>query len=554
MTDSKKIILEEYSGKFNFIRKRSEINVSFNRVAFIFFIFFAIFITFSIKIIYLGNSEIKIKKISLNNEFRSNILDRNGNIVAKSVVTKNIGINPKEIIDINKLLINLKLIFPNKNFKKIKNKIDKGNFFYLEKKVSSKKYKQLILLGDKSIKEEQKISRIYPQTNLFSHILGQIDDDNQGISGIEKFYDYELKSSKKPIILSLDANLQYLIREELIKSQEIFRNIGSAAILMNVNNGEILSMLSLPDFDLNKRENITDKKFINRATKAVYELGSVFKTFTLTAALNEELIDIDTLFLNLEKKILCGDSQIREYDEEIPKDLTAQEILIRSGNIGSVRIGQKLGIEKYKSFLNSMGILKKIDFDIEEVGQPIPFKWGKCKLATSSYGHGITTTALQITTGYAIISNGGYKIAPTLIKNELINKKNFHRVLKKGVSKKVNSSLRKVVSSKEGTAGFANIKGYEVGGKTGTAQKSINGRYSKKKINTFVSIFPTSKPKFVLLVLLDEPKVNKEYIYNYRDGSGFKYKGNWRNTAGWTSVEIAGKIIEKIGPILATKY
>ena len=126
--------------------------------------------------------------------------------------------------------------------------------------------------------------------------------------------------------------------------------------------------------------------------------------------------------------------------------------------------------------------------------------------------------------------------------------------MKKGVSEKVNSSLRKVVSSNEGTAGFANIKGYEVGGKTGTAQKSVNGKYSEKKINTFISIFPTSKPKFVLLVLLDEPKVNKEYIYNYRDGSGFKYKGNWRNTAGWTSVEIAGKIIEKIGPILATKY
>ena len=554
MTDNKKIVLEEYSGKFNYIRKKSEIDISFNRVAFIFFVFFAIFITFSIKIIYLGNGEIKLKKISLNNEFRSNILDRNGNILAKSVVTKNIGINPKEIIDINKLLINLKLIFPKKDFNKIKDKIDKGKFFYLEKKVSSKKYKRLILLGDKSIKEEQKISRIYPQRNLFSHILGQIDDDNQGISGIEKFYDYELKSSKKPITLSLDINLQYLIREELIKSKEIFKNIGSAAILMDVDNGEILSMISLPDFDLNKRENITDKKFINRATKAVYELGSVFKTFTFAAALNNELIDINTPFLNLENKISCGDSQIREYDEEIPKDLTAQDILVRSGNIGSVRIGQKLGIEKYKSFLNSIGILQKIDFDIEEVGQPIPFQWGKCKLATSSYGHGITTTALQISTGYAIISNGGYKISPTLIKNELVDKKNFHKILKKGVSEKVNSSLRKVVSSKEGTAGFANIKGYEVGGKTGTAQKSVNGKYSEKKINTFISIFPTSKPKFVLLVLLDEPKVNKEYIYNYRDGSGFKYKGNWRNTAGWTSVEIAGKIIEKIGPILATKY
>ena len=389
---------------------------------------------------------------------------------------------------------------------------------------------------------------------MFSHIIGQIDDENNGISGLEKFYDYELKTQKEPLRLTIDTDIQFLIRQELIKFQEIFKTIGSTSILMDVNNGEIISMVSLPDFDLNKRQNIKDKNYINRATKGVYELGSVFKTFTLAAGINEKEVEPDTLFKDLPKNITCAGRRIREYDNEIPTELTAEDILIRSGNIGSVRIAQKIGIDKFKSFLEKIGVLNKIDFDIEEVGQPLPFKWGKCKLATTSFGHGITTTPLQLAKGYSIITNGGYYIKPTLIKQNILQKETKNKILNDGVSKKINPILRKIVSTKEGTAGFANIKGYQVGGKTGTAQKTIGGVYSKKKINTFAAIFPISKPQYVLIVLLDETEPNKEYIYNYKDGSGWKYKGTAFNTAGWTSVEVAGKIIEKIGPILATKY
>ena len=550
-----KLIWEEYSGDFRFKKINRDININFNRVAFIYFVFIIIFIIFALKLTYLGNKTFVFKNNpKFTSDFRSTILDRNNVIIAKSVITKNIGINPKQVIDKQKLLLNLKLIFPDKDYNLISSKLDKGKFFYLEKKISQKKYKQLFLLGDKSIIEERKITRIYPQKNLFSHIIGQIDDDNLGISGIEKYYDYELKTSKQPLKLSLDTSIQYLIREELISFKEIFKFTGGSSILMNIDNGEIISMVSLPDFDLNQRNQINDKVFINRATKAVYELGSVFKTFTFAAALNEKIIKSNTKFNDLDKQIRCAGNIIREYDEEIPQSLTAEEILVRSGNIGSVRIGQKIGIENYKNFLKKLGILDPIEFDIHEVGKPLNLKWGKCKLATTSFGHGISTTALHITRAYAIISNGGYKIRPTLIKDEKKNKADYQRILDDGVSEKVNKALRKVVYSKYGTAGFANVSGYDVGGKTGTAQKSVDGKYSNQKVNTFVSIFPSSNPKFVLLVLLDEPKTNKDYIYNYRDGSGFKYKGNWRNTAGWTSVEVAGKIIEKIGPILATKY
>ena len=546
------LLIEEYDSQFSY-QKKSNLNISFNRIAFIFFVFVILSIIFSTKTLFLGSLKKEIKKNIIESEFRSSIVDRNGNLIAKSIITSNVGIDPKLVIDKDKLLLNLKLIFPNKTsseFKKIKKNLNNKKFFYIQKKISQDQLDELIYLGDKSIRTEQKISRIYPQENLFSHIVGQIDDDNKGISGIEKSFDKELKKNNLPLKLTVDTDLQYLIRQELKKYEEIFQSLGSAAILMDINSGDIISLVSLPDFNLNKREEISDINFINRATKGVYEFGSVFKTFTLAAAFDEKIIEPQTEFVDLPKSLTCAGFPIREYDNKIPSNLTAEQILVRSGNIGSVRIGQKVGEEKFKLFLSKIGILDEINFDIEEVGKPIKFNWGKCPLATASFGHGITTTLLQLAKAYSIIVNGGYNIKPGLIKKE----RKKEKVLNDEVSKKILPILRKIVTTKEGTASLANVNGYEVGGKTGTAQKSIAGSYSKKKLNTFVSIFPTSKPKFVLAVMLDEPKTNKDYIYHYRDGSNIKYKGTPFNTAGWTTVEVTGHIIENIGPILATKY
>ena len=556
MNDKKNVILEEYENKFSYKKSKTNLNIEFNRIAFIFFIFFVISIIYSIQLFHLGSLKLENETNSLiiKKNYRADIVDRNGNYLVKTVSSIDIGINPVEVIDKKKLLINLQLIFPNKNYVDISKKLKKNKYFYLEKKISADDYEKIMSLGDKAVKSEEKLTRIYPQKNLFSHIIGQIDDDNRGISGLEKSLDEQLKKIKGPLQLTVDTDIQYLIREELIKFQLIFRSKGSTAILMNVNNGEILSMVSYPDFDLNKRETVSDVNFINRATKGVYELGSVFKTFTVTAGLEEGLIQTDTKFLDLEKRLKCGKNIISEYDKKIPSDLTVEQILIRSGNIGSVRIGQKLEINKLKLFLEKIGVLNKIDFDIEEVGEPIPFRWGKCKLATVSFGHGITTTPLQLAKGYAIISNGGFEIKPSLIKKNLEINQKRKRIIKEGISEQINAILRKIVTTKEGTAGLANIEGYEVGGKTGTAEKTTFGGYTgKAKVNTFASIFPTSKPKYVMIVLLDEPKTSKEYIYKYKNKSG-SYKGTPYNTAGWTSVEVAGKILQRIGPILATKY
>ena len=550
---NKNIVLEEYENEFSYKKSKSNLNIEFNRIAFIFFLFLIVSIVYSIQLLHLGTLKSNFNdtkpKVS-NKNYRADIVDRNGNYLVKTVSSIDIGINPVETIDKKRLLINLQLIFPNKNYSLIKKKLNKKKFFYFEKKISVENYEKIMLLGDKSIKPEEKLTRIYPQKNLFSHIIGQIDDDNHGISGIEKSFDEKLKLIKEPLKLTVDTDVQFLIREELKRFNTIFGSKGSAAILMDVNNGEIISMISYPDFNLNKREKIDDTDYINRATKGVYELGSVFKTFTIAAGLDAGLIEPETEFFNLEKKLDCGKSTITEYDNKILSDLTVEEILIKSGNIGSVRIGQMLEIEGLKSFLEKIGVSHKIDFDIEEVGEPIPFKWGKCKLATVSYGHGITTTPLQLAKAYAIISNGGFEINPTLIKDR--SKNNKKRIIKKNTSKAINLILRKIVL--EGTAKLANVDGYEVGGKTGTANKSTKGGYSRKKINTFASIFPTSNPKFALVVLMEETQINPDYIYEYRDGSGFKLKGSPRNTAAWTAVEATGKIIEKIGPILATKY
>jgi len=550
-----KIIIEDYKNNFDYKKSDTNINVQFNRVAFIFFFFFIIYLIYTIHLIHLGsrkpNIRISDKPAFANKLYRADIIDIDGNYLAKTVKSIDIGIKTSDIIDRKKLLLSLSIIFPNKDFKKIEKQLDTKKFFWLEKKVSEEDYEKLMKLGDNSIKPEEKVLRIYPQKNLFSHIIGQIDEDNNGISGLEKSFDEVLRKSKKPLKLTVNRDIQFLIRKELIKYQEIFRSKGSAALLMNIDSGNIISLVSLPDFDPNKRQNITDVNFINRVTKGVYELGSVFKPFTFASALNEKMIEPETQFLNLPKSIQCDKFKIGEYSDDIPSDLTAEQILIRSGNVGSVKIAQKVGPENLKLFLEKIGILDQIEFDIEEVGRPQTIDWYQgCKLETVSYGQGITTTILQLAKGYAIISNGGYDINPTLLSNSI---KKGDRIIDKEVSDSVVKVLRKIVNSENGTAKLANVNNYQIAGKTGTANQPAKGGYSRAKINTFASIFPSSSPKYVFIVMLDTPKTSSTYIYNYRHKEGTQ-TGTPYNTAGWTSVEVAGKIIDKIGPILATKY
>tara|TARA_Y100000590_G_scaffold56823_1_gene59671 strand:+ start:2575 stop:4296 length:1722 start_codon:yes stop_codon:yes gene_type:complete len=541
-------------------KKLNIIKISTNKITFLFFIFFSLLLIFSIKITYISLS--KDKKIIVKNsekildkKNRRDIIDRNGSVLAKDVILYDVGVRPNLLNDEEKknLLIKLTLQFPKKNLNEIKTKLNKENFFSIGKRLTAKEKDQFWLMGNKAFVYDAKPSRLYPQKNLFSHILGQTNDVNEGISGIEKFLNNDLRDNSKidsPLKLTLDSNLQYLIRNELIKAKTDFNTIGSGAILMNVQNGEVLSLVSLPDYDLNKRNSIKEDIYTNKITLGVYELGSVFKTFTIAAGLENNVIEPNTVFKNLKRSLNCDKYTITEHDE-LPKNLSVEQILIRSSNIGAVRIAQKVGVKKYKNFLNSLELLDTINFDIEEIGTPIQFRWGKCKLATTSYGHGITTTPLQLAKAYAILANGGYKVEPSILKKEIKNINSRDKIISNRTSDAVNLMLRKVVSLDEGTANFANIEGYEVGGKTGTALKYK----TKAKLNTFVSIFPASKPKYVLLVMLDEPKSAPDFVYYFPPSlkfpNGLKHTGETRNTSGWNTVVVAGKIIEKIGPILA---
>ena len=526
-----------------------KINSIQDRIFILFFLFFSLISIFSIKIIHISlnkievlNQKNEVKKFTL---LRRDIVDRNGVLISRNIKSYHAAINPKLIKNKENLLINLRINFPKLNIKNIEKKINSKKYFYLKKRITQQEKETLWSLGEKGIIFEPFQSRIYTHGNLFSHIIGQVDYDNFGISGVEKFFDKDLKNRdllNKPLVLTLDTNIQHLISKELDNSLKTFSATGGGALLMDVNNGEILSLVSLPNFDINKRVKVEDQKYLNKITKGVYELGSIFKTFTIALALDNNLVKPTTIVKNIPRSVRCSKYEISDI-KKFPENLSVEDILIRSSNIGTLLIARKIGEEKYKRFINKTNLLKSPDLQLEEVGNPINFDWNKCKLETVSFGHGITTTPLQATAVYAALANGGKIIEPKLIKKELVEDK---RLISEATSVKINNILRKVVTEDEGTAKLADIHGYYVGGKTGTSQ---NYRNKNENLNTFISIFPSQKPKYALLVMLENPQIAKNLIYDYK---GMKIKA-FRNEAGWNSVYVAGKMIKKIGPILAIK-
>ena len=546
-TNQSSFYFEDYleTNKKNKFDKKA--NIFQDRIYLLFFSFFCLIFIFSIKIIHISFDKADIfyqentpSKFTL---LRRDIVDRNGVLISRNIKSYDVAINPKFINDKNKFLIKLRLNFPGLEVEEIEKKLNKNKWFYLKRRIDQTERKKLWALGEKGIIFEPIQARMYTHGNLFSHIIGQVDYDNYGVSGIEKYFDRELKDKKlsaKPLKLTLDSNIQYLVNKELNEALITFSATGGGALLMDVESGDILSLVSLPNFDINKREKI---KHINKITKGVYELGSVFKTFTVALALELNLVNPQTIIKNIPRKLKCSIHEISDI-KEFPKNLSVEDILIRSSNIGTLLIARKIGEKNYKKFIEDSNLLKSPELQLEEVGNPINFNWNKCKLETISFGHGITTTPLQATSIYATLVNGGNLVKPNLIKNN--KRKTYKRLLSKETSQSINDILRKVVTDKEGTASLADIDGYNVGGKTGTSQ---NYKDKNDNLNTFISIFPAQKPKYTLLVMLENPQVAKELIYNYR---GMKIKGT-RNEAGWNSVYVAGKIIKKIGPILAIK-
>ena len=520
-----------------------------DRIYLLFFFFLSLVLIFSMRITHLSLSKSpSFYQEDLSSRFaltRRDIVDRNNILISRNINSSHVGVIPKLVKNKKNFIIKLRLSFPELPIDLIEKKLNDGKYFYLKKRIDQNEREKFWVLGEKGIKFEPFQARMHAHGNLFNHdVIGQVDYDNYGISGVEKYFDKELKNKiliKNPLKLTLDANIQYIISKELNDAITTFVATGGGALLMDANSGDILSLVSLPNFNINKRFAIKDKVFTNKITKGVYELGSIFKTFTVALALENNLVTPETIIEDIPRSLKCSIHKISDMKEH-PKNLSVEEILIRSSNVGSVILAKQIGASKFKEFIENTKLLQSPELEIEEVGVPHKIKWNKCKLETISFGHGITTTPLQAASVYSAMVNGGKLVKPSLIKNrERFKTKNL---ISKETSETISGILRKVVSSKNGTAHFADMDGYYVGGKTGTAEGYGN---KKDRVNTFISSFSTNKQKYTLLIMLENPQINKELIYNYR---GVKTKAPY-NTSGWNSVYVAGKIIEKIGPILA---
>ncbi len=538
----------------NFINDDNKNNFLFSsRANFVLKFFSFVFLIILSKLFYLGinkSGDINFENFISNKDYnqRKDIIDRTNLLIAKNIDIYDLVLKVDNTNNLPQLLAKLKSQFPGLNINEIQKEVIEKKRLVLKKKLDHIEYKKAIMLGEPAIELSRRQVRIYPQRNLFSHVLGQTDEDNNGISGVENYFNNQIlntKFSENSFQITLDTMIQSQVRDILENAISDYSAKGAASLLMNVNSGEIISLVSLPDFDINRRTLVNDEKYLNKITLGVYELGSVFKALTIANALELKLIDENTLFKNLEKQVYnCGPSKpINEHDKNLKRDLTTTEILVKSSNIGTVKIIEKIGIENHKNFLTKLGIFERSTVEIPEKGKSLSMKWDNCTLATASYGHGISTTPIQLASAYAALVNGGYKVYPTLVKQNTNIKK--EKVISEETSKKMVKMLRKVVDKDDpmqGTAKKADIKGYSVIGKTGTAVKvsKISKGYSKDVMTVFVSAYPEEKPEYLLLVMIDEPKA-------------IPSKGFYKSDSGWNAVPTAGTIIKRIGPILASK-
>jgi cell division protein FtsI (penicillin-binding protein 3) len=532
------------------IHQKKETKNLDNRINIIISVFLLLsFLTLS-KLFFLGfeKKEFILKDNYIKQELkRRSIVDQNNNLLAYSIKTHDLLIRTKKIKNFNNLNLKLRINFPEVDLKKIKN-FNKKSFHVIKKNLSPVEYNNALSLGEPSLELVENETRIYPDKNLFSHILGNVDTDQQGVSGIELFLNDEILDKKKiniPLVLSVDQRVQFIIRETLLDSINIFSAKGASAVLMEASSGKILSMVSLPDYNPNDRSELKNKdNLFNKNSKGLYELGSVFKTFVLANALELKKVTRDKVYKNLPSQVTCGKFFIKEYKySKDKKNLSVNDILVESSNIGTIRIIQDSGLETYQNFLEKLEIFDYSGIELPEVSASTKKKWGMCRTLTAGYGHGINTTPLQLTRAYAAIINGGNLLEPTLlknkktkIKNKIISKENS-RIIKKILRTNVDNNYKRGGSGRK-----ADINGYNVMGKTGTAEKpsNIGKGYSNEILNIFVSAFDVDENLYVLTVIMDEPK------------GAPKLWGHNRRESGWNAGYINGQIIKKIGPILNT--
>src|SRR3954447_6776275 len=478
---------------------------------------------------------------------RPDIVDRNGAIPATDVKASSLFGEPRRIIDKDEAIELLTATVPDLDEVEVRERLSgRKGFVWLKREITAKQQQDIHKLGIPGIGFLRENKRVYPTGNEVAHLIGLVNIDNQGIAGMEKWLDnngladlhragFATDRLQKPIELSVDLRVEHALRDELLKAKAKFSAKAASGLVANVNTGEIVAMVSLPDFDPNSPKEAHDPDRINRLTTGVYEMGSTFKAFTLAMALDTVKYGLDSRW-DARGPLHYGKFAIHD-DEPKGRFLSMKEVFYFSSNVGAARIALSQGVEAHKAFLRKMGQMDRLRTELPESASPLlPKRWSELNTVTIAFGHGVAVAPLQAVMGIDALVNGGYLIPPTFMKrSEQEAMALAKRVIKPETSEKMRFLMR--LNAEIGTAKKADVKGYYIGGKTGTAEKVINGHYAKKRVlNAFTAILPADNPRYQLLIMLDEPQPLKETFGLI--------------TSGWNAVPTGGKVIARIAPLL----
>jgi cell division protein FtsI (penicillin-binding protein 3) len=478
---------------------------------------------------------------------RPDILDRNGEILATDVKTPSLCAEPRRIIDVDEAIELLTAVLPDLDATELRERLaSKRGFVWLKREITAKQQQEIRRLGIPGICFLSENKRVYPNRSEVSHLIGHVNIDNQGIAGIEKWLDangladlhtagFATDRLQKPVVLAVDLRVQHALREELVAALEKFRAKAVAGLITDVRTGEIISMVSLPDYDPNNPREAIDPTRINRLTTGVYEMGSTFKALTMAMALDSGKISLSSTF-DARIPLRYGKFNIHDYHAQ-NRVLSVPEIFTYSSNIGTARMALSLGVEYHKAFLRKVGQLDRLRTELPESAEPlVPRRWGELNTVTIAFGHGLSVAPLQAVMAVNALMNGGYLIPPTFLKRSHEEAMALAKpVVKRETSDKMRYLMR--LNAEKGTASKADVKGYYIGGKTGTSEKIEHGHYSKTKVlTTFMAVMPADQPRYLLTVMLDEPQAAPET-------HGF-------TTSGWNAAPTSGKVIARVAPLL----
>jgi cell division protein FtsI (penicillin-binding protein 3) len=468
---------------------------------------------------------------------RADIVDRNGVVLATSLTTASLFANPSQIRDPDDTAERLNMVLPDLNIASTAAKLDTDKtFIWLKRNLTPKQQDGVNRLGIPGLYFQMETKRIYPQGSLMAHVVGFTDVDSRGLAGVERSFDDLLHGGQRPLQLSLDVRIQHIVHEELSRAIAEFNGIGGVGIVTDVKTGEVLSLVSLPDFDPTDPGKADADTRFNRATLGVFEMGSVFKIFNTAIALDSGISRISDGY-DATHAIKISRFSIDDFHGK-HRWLSVPEIFTYSSNIGSAKMADQYGAEVQQAYFTKLGLMDRSPIELPEVGMPMypaPKNWKRINTMTASYGHGISVSPMQLLTGVAATVNHGLMITPTLLKRLPNEVPAGQRVISEKSSKYMRQLMRLVTLV--GTGKFANTPGYQVGGKTGTADKEKGGRYAAHaNLASFVAAYPMNDPRYAILVMVDEPKGNK--------------KSHGYATAGWVSAPAVGSIVERMAPLM----